>query len=112
MNYGAIIAFGVTTALLLLIIKQLQMAAETLAELKALAQRANTALDTQSTAITNIAADIQRIKDGLPTTGGLNDAEVAELRTDLEAVATKAEAAATAADTLDKENEAPTTPTP
>lgn len=81
------------------------MSQETLAQLKALAQRANAALDTQTTALTNIAGDITRIKDGLPTTGGLTEAEVADLKADMEGVATKAETAASAADALDKENE-------
>lgn len=51
-----------------------------------------------TTSLTNIKDDITRIKDSLPTSGGLTEAEVAALSSQLDA-------AVTAADTLDKENE-------
>lgn len=48
--------------------------------------------------LTNIKADIQKIKDSLPTTGGLTEAEVASLRTSLDEAGTQAAE-------LDAENE-------
>lgn len=60
--------------------------------------------------LTNIAADITAIKEGLPATGGLTEEEVSTLRSSL----TKAETAITnaknAAASLDAENPAPTPP--
>lgn len=57
-----------------------------------------------TTSLTNIKDDITRIKDSLPTSGGLTEAEVAALSSQLDA-------AVTSADTLDKENE-PEVPAP
>jgi uncharacterized membrane protein YgaE (UPF0421/DUF939 family) len=59
-------------------------------ELKALILRISTGVD-------NIKADITRIKENLPATGGLTEAQVAELRTSLEDAAAKVES-------LDAEN--------
>lgn len=81
------------------------MADETLQELKALAQRASAGMDQANTSLANIKEDITRIKDGLPTAGGLTADEVAQLKVDLEGAAGKAEATAASADALDKENE-------
>lgn len=67
------------------------MGQEVLDELKA---KANAA----ATSLANIRADITKIKEDLPTAGGLTEAEVAELRTELDTTAA-------VADTLDKENE-------
>lgn len=75
---------------LLIIIKKLSMSQETLDSLMAKVTRSETAL-------TNIRADIQAIKDGLPTSGGLTAAEVATLSDRLETAAAGAEA-------LDSEN--------
>lgn len=51
-----------------------------------------------TTSLTNIKDDITRIKEGLPTSGGLTEAEVSALSAQLDA-------AVSAADSLDKENE-------
>jgi predicted nucleic acid-binding Zn-ribbon protein len=51
-----------------------------------------------TTSLANIKDDITRIKDSLPTSGGLTEAEVADL-------SAKLDAAVSQADTLDKENE-------
>jgi len=67
------------------------MAQETLDALMAKATAAETSL-------TNIKADITKIKEGLPTTGGLTADEVATLSSKLDALAGSADA-------LDKENE-------
>ncbi len=58
-----------------------------------------------TTSVSNIAVDIQRIKDSLPTEGGLTAEEVAALSARLDEVSTAAAGAATQADNLDKENE-------
>lgn len=50
------------------------------------------------TSLTNIQGDITRIKNGLPTTGGLTEEEVATLRGELDTAVSQA-------DSLDKENE-------
>lgn len=87
--------FIATTALLLIIIKKISMSQETLDQLTG-------KVSAVTTSLTNIKDDITRIKDSLPTSGGLTEAEVAALSSQLDA-------AVVSADTLDKENEpAPT----
>lgn len=80
-----------TTILLLITIKKIDMSQETLDQL-------TNKVNSVTTSLTNIKDDITRIKDSLPTSGGLTEAEVATLSAQLDA-------AVTAADTLDKENE-------
>lgn len=67
------------------------MSQEILDELQGKVNEANTSL-------TNIRADIQKIKDSLPAEGGLTAAEVATLRESLAGLASGAAA-------LDAENE-------
>lgn len=54
-----------------------------------------------ATSIDGIAADITYLKEGLPATGGMTEAEVEELTAKLEEAATKATAAADALKALD-----------
>ena len=56
------------------------------------------------TAITNIAEDIRRIKESIPTSGGLTEAEAQALSATLDTVLANADALATAATALDAEN--------
>lgn len=70
--------------------------------IEAILARINTATEAQSTALTNVAEDIRRIKDTV-TDGGAID----EIVTQLEAVAVKVEAQAAALTALDLENEPP-----
>lgn len=55
--------------------------------------------------LTNIAADITRIKDGLPTSGGIDAAGVEELRASLTSAEASISAAQNQAAALDSENE-------
>lgn len=71
----------------------------------ATAAELNAKVDRISSAITNIRADIQVIKDNLPSTGGMTQAEVDALDTRLGEVVSTIEA-------LDAENPAPTPPAP
>lgn len=73
------------------ILKLLQMGQEQLTAL-------TTKVDTLETSLGNIRSDIQRIKDSLPASGGLTEAEVATLSTRLDTALGNADA-------LDKENE-------
>lgn len=94
MNIGTTIIQASIVALLLLILKKVIMSQETLDALKSQV--------TQITgSLTNIKDDIQRIKDSLPVTGGLTEAEVTDLKGALDAAVAQAS-------TLDQENE-PTT---
>lgn len=77
--------------LLVQLLKKVTMSQEILAELQSKVDAANTSL-------TNIRADIQKIKDTLPAEGGLTADEVASLRTSLDSLASGAAA-------LDAENE-------
>lgn len=80
------------------ILKNTNMAQDTLNELKALAEESSTRLD-------NIAGDITRILDNqVPAEGGLSAEEVADLRSTLTALRDKAKG-------LDEQNE-PTGETP
>lgn len=79
------------------ILKLLEMSKEILDQLMAKVDQANTSL-------TNIRADIIRIKDSLPTTGGLTAEEVTVLAGRLDTLANDI-------NTLDKENE-PEAPEP
>jgi hypothetical protein len=54
-----------------------------------------------ATSIDGIAADITFLKDDLPATGGMTEAEVTELTTKLEEAASKATSAADALKSLD-----------
>lgn len=87
------------------ILKIVNMSQEILQELQQKADAATTALNNANTSLTNISADIQRIKDSLPAEGGLSAAEVEQLRSSLDGVVTTASNTAAAADALDKENE-------
>ncbi len=87
------------------ILKQQKMAQETLDQLLAKVTAQETSIASLTTSVSNIAADIQRIKDSLPTEGGLTAEEVAALSARLDEASTAAAGAATQADTLDKENE-------
>lgn len=94
------------------ILKLLQMANESLQELldrvSALEQGG---VQTQQS-LTNIAADITRIKEGLPTEGGIDAAGVEQLRTSLTNAENAITAAKSQAASLDLENEpAPPPPT-
>jgi hypothetical protein len=89
-NWQSIVLISIPV-LLLIILKKIIMAQETLDALMAKATAAETSL-------TNIKADITKIKEGLPTTGGLTADEVATLSSKLDALAGSADA-------LDKENE-------
>lgn len=55
--------------------------------------------------LTNIAADITRIKDGLPASGGIDAAGVEELRASLTSAEASISAAQNQAAALDSENE-------
>lgn len=69
------------------------------------------ALDTVTTALDNIAADITRLTDELAT-GGLTDAEETDVLNQLRAVADRARAIAdTTPENSDPENPTPETPT-
>ena len=77
--------------LLTKILKQTTMSNDVLQELQ-------TKVDAANTSLTNIRADIQKIKDSLPAEGGLTADEVATLRASLDGLAGNADA-------LDKEND-------
>lgn len=54
------------------------------------------------TSIEGVAKDVTFLKDGLPTTGGMTEEEVAALATRLEGIATATQEAAAALKTLDE----------
>lgn len=89
------------------ILNQLQMANETLQELKNRIAGLEQKADAAAQSLSNIGGDIARIKEGLPEEGGLSAAEVGDLRTSLDGLEAKVNGFASAAESLDKENEAP-----
>lgn len=60
-----------------------------------------TAQAESATAIEGVAADITYLKENLPATGGMTEAEVEELATKLEDAAAKSQAAADSLKALD-----------
>lgn len=91
-----------------IIIKKLTMSELNLQELLTKVQGLEQSGVEVQTSLTNIAGDITAIKEGLPATGGLTEAEVAIVRTSLERAELSITAAKNAAANLDAENPAPT----
>jgi len=87
------------------ILNLLKMANETLQELLTRVQGLEQSAVQTMQSLSNIDADIDRIKEGLPQTGGLTEAEVVELRSSLDQAQTAITAAKDAAASLDLENE-------
>lgn len=103
--------FIATTALLLITIKKISMANESLQELLDRIGALEQGGVQTAQSLTNIAADITRIKDSLPTSGGIDAAGVEQLRTKLTNAETAINAAQSQAAGLDLENE-PEAPAP
>lgn len=62
-------------------------------------------IDVLTTVTGNIREDITRIKEGLPTSGGLTEAEVGALSTRLDTLGQKTDTAIAEVQALDQENE-------
>lgn len=80
------------------------MSQQTLDQLLAKLNEQEAAIDSIATSVTNIDADIDVIKENLPTSGGLTEAEVATLSAALDNVKTKTTAVKDAVAALDAEN--------
>lgn len=86
------------------------MAEQTLQELQTQIAAARGEVAETRTAITNIRGDISRILENLPQEGSLTAEETAQVRADLQALASETAELKTEAQTLDQENEETTPP--